>query len=101
MTLIQRVFIQIVSEALAEIRREATTGCEAIINLRNVIRFEVLYPTSIVQCLGYYLEWRAVAFQFDQHQRPVRCNGEQIYSTTEARILLPTNQHPLICKESR
>src|SRR5215213_1799668 len=96
MTLVQRIFVQIMTETLAEISSKATPRCKPTIDPCDVVCFKILNPTCIIQCLSDDLSWRAVPFQFDKHQCTVRSYGEQIYAATEASIFLPSNQHPLV-----
>jgi hypothetical protein len=49
MVLVEGVIVEVLPKALTEVRGQASAGCEATINLRNVFRFKFLDPTRVIQ----------------------------------------------------
>lgn len=89
------------SETLPEIIRHVPARSETSVDGSNVVRMQTLYPRGVVQCLRDYFARCTVTLEFDQNEAGVRCYSEQIDSASEARVLLPADEHPLIRQQVR
>lgn len=60
-----------------------------------------LDPAGVVERLGDDVARDLVAPEFDQHQRAVGGDGQQVDAPAEAGVFLPTDQHPFVGEELR
>src|SRR3546814_17754949 len=67
----------------------------------DVCSSDLLDPASIINRLCHYLTRSPVTLKFDQHQRTVGSQGEQVDNAAIACPLLPADQHPFVRKNTR
>ena len=93
---VERILVQCLAEALLEILGEVLAGGEAAVDRGDVLGAQFLDPTGVVQRLGDDITRRLVALEFDQHQRAIGGDGQEVDAPAETGVFLPADQHPLV-----
>lgn len=101
MALVERFVIQGIPEALVKVVGETAPRGEAAVDLVDIFAAELLHPPSVIQRLGHDFARCAISLQFNEDQRAIRGNCQQIRSTPESGICLPADEHPFVGKQSR
>ena len=99
--LVERILIEHRAKMLPERLVQLAAAGKTLVNLRDLFRSQLLHPRGIVQCLRDDLARRAVALEFDQHQRTIGRNCQQVDASAVAGDLLPPDQHPLAGEDAR
>ena len=89
------------AEALLEILAEIPARREAAVDGGDVLGAQLFHPAGVIERLGDDLARGLVALQFDQHQRAIGGDGQQVDASAEAGVFLPADQHPLVGEQAR
>src|SRR3546814_15687568 len=92
MLIIELVFIERLTEPHLEIGGEIAAGRETSIDRSDVVGPQRLDPASIINRLCHYLTRSPVTLKFDQHQRTVGSQGEQVDNAAIPCPILPADQ---------